>query len=129
MSRSKSVTIAAILQFAFSAFAVITTLPNLARGATPEAGEIFGFVVTLVTFTAGVLGLVGAYGAWRNTKNGKILSIVMNVVFVLLFLGGVLFASPGGKLIAGALLLIPLLGVFLLLYRASNPLSAKETIS
>ena len=124
MLRSKQVTIAAILQFAFSAFMVVTTMPNLSRGATPEGGELAGFIVTLVSFTAGVLGLVGAYGAWRNTKNGKILSIVMNVVFVLLFLGGVLFASPEVKVIAGALLLIPLFGVFLLLYRASNPVSA-----
>jgi hypothetical protein len=124
MSRSKPVSVAAILQFAFSVFAVVSTLPNLARGSTPEGGEVFGFVVTLVSFTAGVLGLVGAYGAWRNTKNGKILSIVMNVVFVLLFLGGVLFASPGVKIIAGALLLVPLLGIFLMLYRSANTAAA-----
>ena len=121
MLRSKQVTIAAILQFAFSTFMVVTTLPNLSRGATPEGGEVAGFVVTLLSFTAGVLGLVGAYGAWRNTKNGKVLAIVMNLVFVLLFLGGVLFASPVAKLIAGALLLIPLLGIFLLLRHETKP--------
>jgi hypothetical protein len=121
MLRSKPVTIAAILQFVFSLFAVVSTLPNLAHGATPEGGDVAGFVVTLLAFTAGVLGLVGAYGAWRNTKNGKVLAIVMNVVFVLLFLGGILFASPGVKLVSGALLLIPLLGIFLLLYRTSKP--------
>jgi hypothetical protein len=124
MTRSKSVTLAAILQFLLSAFLLVGTLPNLTHGATPEGGGVTGFVVTLLGFTASVLGIVAAYSAWRNTKNGKILALVVNVIFGFLFLGGVLFASPPATIIAGALLLVPILSIILLLWRTPGPVQA-----
>jgi uncharacterized membrane protein (DUF2068 family) len=121
MSRPKSITIAAILQFLWCGSMIVLSLPDLATGATPQAGGFSGYLVTVLSFTAAVLGLVAAYGTWMNTRGGKILAIVVNVLFGFLLLGAVLFASPPVKIVAGSLLAIPIFIIVLLLWRTSKP--------
>ena len=121
MSRSKSITAASILQFLWGVCVIVLTFPDLAKGATPQGGGQWGYIVTVLAFTAGILSIVAAYGTWTNMKWGKILGIVVNVVIGFLFLGAVLFASPPVKLVAGAVLLIPIFLIVLLLWRKPRP--------
>jgi len=59
-----------------------------------------------------------------NTKNGKILALVVTVIIGFLFLGGVLFAPPPATVLAGAMLLISIFIIILLLWRAPMPAQA-----
>ncbi|MFN8474298.1 MAG: hypothetical protein U0822_19040 [Anaerolineae bacterium] len=118
MIRPMTITIAAVLQFLWSACMIVFSLPDLAKGATTDRGGFAGYMVTVIAFAAGVLGLVAAYGTWRNSKAGRILALVVNAVFVFLFVGAVLFASPSVKMMAGVLLIIPVLIIVLLLWRS-----------
>jgi hypothetical protein len=120
MSRSKPVVTASVLQFLWSGAMTILTLPDLFQGAGSESGGASGYVVTVLAFTCGILGLVSAYGVWKNTRGGKILAIIVNVVLGFLFLGAVVFASAPVKLMAGVLLLIPVVIIVLLLWRDSR---------
>ena len=124
MSRSMPVTIAAILQFSLSAVLIIGTVPDLAQGATPQAGGFSGYMVTVCAFTAGVLGIVAGYSTWVNMKRGKILSLVVNVMVGFLLLGAVLFASPNAKIVAGAMLAVPIVSIILLLWRTPEQVRA-----
>ena len=124
MSRSKPITIAATLQFLWCAGGIIFSLPDLAKGATPQVGGFSGYMVTVLSFTASVLGIVAAIGAWMNMKWGKILAIVVNVLFGFLLLGAVLFASLAVKAVAGAMLVIPILIIVLLLWRTPKPVTS-----
>jgi len=81
-------------------------------------------MVTVLSFTASVLGIVAAIGAWMNMKWGKILAIVVNVLFGFLLLGAVLFASLAVKAVAGAMLVIPILIIVLLLWRTPRPVTS-----
>lgn len=117
MARSKSTTAAALLQFVWSACLIVLSFPALANGATSQAGGILGYLVTVLGFSVAILGIVAAYGTWMNMRRGKILGIVVNVFLGLFLLGAMLFASPPVKLMAGALLLIPILIIVLLLQR------------
>lgn len=121
MSRPQPITIAAILQLFWCAAMIIFTFPDLAQGATPQAGGLSGYMVTVLSFTGGILGVVSAYGTWMNMRWGKVLAIVVNVLFAFLLLGAVLFASPAAKLVAGAVLVIPIAIIVLLLWRTSKP--------
>lgn len=117
MMRSKSVTAAAVLQFLWSTSTMVLTLPDLARGAIPGVGGAAGYAVTVLAFAVSVLGIVAAYLTWANMRAGKILAILVNIAIGFLLFGAVLFASPGAKVVAAAILVIPICIVFLLLRR------------
>ena len=89
MKRTRQTTIAAILQFLLSAYAVVASIPILAQVATDDAPP---FVVMVLGFSMSVLGLVSAYGLWKNQRWGKILTIVLRAIDGLLALPGIFFA-------------------------------------
>lgn len=124
MYRTKQTTIAAILQFLFYASTVVLTYPDLATGATPQAGGPSGYIVTVLAFTISVLGIVAAYGTWTDMKWGKVLALIVNVVFAFLCLGALIFASPIVKIVAGALVFVNALIIVLLLWSTSKPATA-----
>ena len=128
MTRSKSLTLAAILQFLFGVVDALSALPILAAGSAglPAPSGIEG--ASGPPFWAGVLFLIlavatlfGAYGLWINQKWGKMLTIITRVVLGLFALGDVVAAAMmGGTAVASAFSLYVLLSVvvvFLVLRR------------
>jgi hypothetical protein len=90
MTRSKPMTVAAILQLLLSLFEIVGSLIVLPLGAggLDQTGASPPYIVVVVAFAIAVLGLVSAYGVWRAQKWGVILTIVLRAV------GGFL-AVPG----------------------------------
>ena len=104
MNRPRTYTIAAVLQFLLSVYAVVTALPLLARGASDldQAADAPPYFIIVLGFTAAVLGIVSAYGVWRNQKWGVVLTIILRAVDGLAALPGLLFAPTLGWQIAAA---------------------------
>lgn len=125
MTRPKSLTAAAIIQFVWGAAILTLSFPDLAKGATPEAGGLAGYTVTTFAFAVAVLTMVAAWGIWTQSRSWRIIAIGVNVLGALPLLGAVLFASPTVKLMAGALLLVPVLLIVLLLARTSHPVQVQ----
>jgi uncharacterized membrane protein (DUF2068 family) len=94
MNRPKTYTIAAILQFLYSAFIVVTAISLLARGATAteQAADSPPYFIIVIAFVVAVLGIVSAYGVWRNQKWGVLLTIILRAVDGLAALPGLLLA-------------------------------------
>ncbi len=126
MSRPKTYTAAAILQFLLSAMNAIGSIPFLMRGATSEAPPFF---VELVLFATAILGFISAYGIWRNQRWGALVSIVLCILTVLVTLPGVLFA-PGviGKVASLATLVPAIAIVVLLLWPKPKPVPASGQV-
>ena len=89
MNRPKTYTIAAILQGLFSLYAMVTTIPLLARGDTAPTPPFF---IIVIGFALAVLGIISAYGVWRNDKWGVVLTIIVRAIDGLGALPGLLFA-------------------------------------
>ena len=94
MTRSKSLTVAAILQALLSAFSVVVSLGLVASGsaAIGAAGQTPPYAILLFGLITGAIGLVAAYGLWINQKWAKVLTIILRVLDILSALPGVLFA-------------------------------------
>jgi hypothetical protein len=97
-TRPKTYTIAAILWFLNSAIGVVTSIPQLAQGATAFNQTTPGppYVVVLIGTLVAAMGLVSAYGVWRNQKWGVVLTIILSVINGLLALPGVVLAPTLG---------------------------------
>jgi hypothetical protein len=119
MNRPRTYTIAAILQFLSSAFAVVASIPGLAQGATSFNQTTSGppYVVVLIGTLVGAMGIVSAYGVWRNQKWGIILTLMLCVINGLLTMPGILFApSAGVKLFAASGVVFQIIIIALLLW-------------
>jgi hypothetical protein len=119
MNRPKTYTIAAILQFLFSVYAVVTSIPLLARGTTvtEQAADSPPYFIVMLGFIVAVLGIISAYGVWRNQKWGVILTIILRALDSLSALPGLLFAPTlMWKMVAGSGVLISIVIIILLLW-------------
>jgi hypothetical protein len=122
MSRSRSLTVSAILQAVLSIFDGVSAVPILAAGSAglpPQPGyESMGgppFFAGVFFIIAAVSGLFAAYGLWMNQKWGKVLTIINRVLLGLFALGD-FFAAPGLlRLVVVAYLLASVLVIFLVL--------------
>ena len=94
MNRTKSYSVAAILQFLMSVSGVALTLAFLPRGADAldQVSDSPPYFVIITGFAFALLGLISAYGVWRNQKWGVILTILLRAIDSLMALPGVLFA-------------------------------------
>jgi hypothetical protein len=94
MSRSRNITIAAILQVALGLFYVVVAVRILAGGSaggpelpgTPE-GSGPPFWAGIMFLSVAMISLFSAYGLWIGQKWGKILAIVTCVIGVVFGLG------------------------------------------
>jgi uncharacterized membrane protein (DUF2068 family) len=122
MTRPKSVTIAAILLFAFSLLNAVTTVPDLARGTANDADpNAAPFAMSLFAFTLAIFGLFAAYGVWRNMKWGKVLALVVLAIDIMYSLIPVLVAPLPMKILGAVGVIIDAVIIVLLLKRASQP--------
>ena len=132
MTRSKSLTGAAILQVVLGIFDLITALPILSAGIAgmpPEPGaEQLGrppFFMGVVFLILAVATLFGAYGLWINQKWGKVLVVVTRVVTGLFAVGDILgsfaAASIGIAVLMAIYVLASILVIVLVLRRESKP--------
>lgn len=97
MTRSKSITIAAILQCILGILEAMDAMRILAGGinglppppGSPEGvgGPPFGAGVLFMVLA--IAGLFGAYGLWINQKWGKIVTVITRVIFGLFTLGDI----------------------------------------
>ena len=81
MVRSKSSTAAAMLLLVSGVGGIALVFPTLAAGAGPQAGGLSGYLITVLAFVASILSIVAAYGTWMNMQRGKLLGIVVNVLW------------------------------------------------
>ena len=132
MNRTKSLTIAAILQFLLGVADALGALPILAAGSAglpPQPGfESVGgppFWAGVLFLVLAVAALFGAYGLWVNQKWGKTLTIVTRVILGLFALGDVVGAAVmgqlGGASAFGLYVLASVVVVFLVLRRETRP--------
>lgn len=124
MPRPRAYTIAAILQLVVCGSIVALTLPNLTHGPE-QALEGSSRYVDVIAFSTGLVGLVGVYGVWRNMRWGKVLTLAIDAIAVLLFVPPLFILPPLGKLVSAAYILIFGLIIVLLLWRTPAPAMAK----
>jgi hypothetical protein len=104
MTRSKSLTVAAILQFLLSIVDFAMAIPILAAGSAglppPSGAEGASgppFFIGVVFLTLAVASLFGAYGLWSNHKWGKVITLITRGISGLFALGDVLATTMGGR--------------------------------
>jgi len=131
MSRSRSLTLGAILQAVLSIADGMSALPILAAGITglparPGHESVGGppFFIGVFFIIAGVSGLFAAYGLWMNQKWGKVLTIITRVLLSLFALGDLFPAPDPLRLVFGTYLLASIVVIFLVLRVAPRPATA-----
>ena len=120
MKRTRSYTIAAILQLLLSLAAIGLSLPDIARGANEvnQAPDTIPYAALMMSLIIGVLGLVSAYGVWRVQKWGVILTIILRAVDGLTSLPGVAFGpTPMLQFLATISVVLAIVVIYLLLRR------------
>ncbi len=118
MTRSRSLTIAAVLLFVYNVYDAVQAIPLLAQGTTTDGNMSKPpFAVSLLVFTLAILGIVAAYGVWRNEKWGKVLGLVVTSLNILYTLIPLLVAPLPIKLIAGGFIILNILILWMLLRR------------
>ncbi len=121
MTRSKSMTIAAVLLFVYNVYDAMQTIPLLAQGTATDGNMSKPpFAVSLLVFTLAIFGIVAAYGVWRNAKWGKVLGLVVTALNILYTLIPLLVAPLPIKLIAGGFIVLNILILWMLLQREST---------
>ncbi len=121
MTRSRSVTIAAILLFVFNLWNAAEIVPRLAQGTAADSSTGSPpFAAALVVFTMGICGLFAAYGLWRNAKWGKVLGLVVTALNILYSMIPFLVAPFPIKLIAGGGIALNIISIVLLLRREAR---------
>ncbi len=121
MTRSRSVTIAAVLLFAYNVYDAVQAIPLLAQGTATDGNMSKPpFAVSLLVFTLAILGIVAAYGVWRNEKWGKVLGLVVTALNILYTLIPLMVAPLPIKLIAGGFIMLNILVIWMLLRRESK---------
>ena len=131
MTRTRSYTIAAVLQFVLSAFTIVTAIPLVLRGmsSVDQSPDTPPFVVVLLAFVLAVLGLVSAYGVWRGQRWAVILTILIRAVDGVAALPGVLFAPTVFLRVTSiATVAASIVVIGLLLWPASRPAAGGSTI-
>ncbi len=124
MTRSRSVTIAAILLFVFNLWNAADIVPRLAQGTASDSSfNSPPFAVSLFVFTLAIVGLFASYGLWRNAKWGKVLGLVVSALNILYTLIPLLVAPLPIKLIAGGIIALNILIIVLLLRREARPVT------
>lgn len=85
MSRSKQITIAAILLFLLSLMNAASEIPILMQGPAAAAlrDDVGSFWITLFNFTYSAAGMIAAFGLWRKMQWGKILAIIVSALSIL----------------------------------------------
>lgn len=124
MKRTRSYTIAAILQLLLSLAAIGLSLPDIARGANEvnQAPDAIPYAALVLSLIVGVLGLVSAYGVWRVQKWGVVLTIILRAVDGLTSLPGVAFGpTPFLKFVATISAVLAIVVIYLLLRREPTP--------
>ncbi len=128
MKRTRSYTIAAILQLLLSLAAIGLSLPDIARGANEvnQAPDTIPYAALMLSLIIGVLGLVSAYGVWRVQKWGVILTIILRAVDGLTSLPGVAFGpTPMLQFVATISVVLAIVVIYLLLRREPTPAVAR----
>ena len=128
MKRTRSCTIAAILQLLLSLAAIGLSLPDIARGANEvnQAPDTIPYAALMMSLIIGVLGLVSAYGVWRVQKWGVILTIILRAVDGLTSLPGVAFGpTPMLQFLATISVVLAIVVIYLLLRREPTPAVAR----
>ncbi len=121
MTRSRSVTIAAVLLFVYNVYDAVQAIPLLAQGTATDGNMSKPpFAVTLLVFTLAIFGIVAAYGVWRNAKWGKVLGLVVTALNILYTLIPLLVAPVPIKIIAGLFIMLNVLILWMLLRHEST---------
>ncbi len=116
MTRSKSVTIAAMIVLFQAVMNVVLVVPRLAQGTSADSSTGSPpFAVALFVFTLAIFGLFAAYGIWRNAKWGKVLGLIVSALNILYTLIPLLVAPLPIKLIAGGIIALNIFIIVLLL--------------
>lgn len=124
MTRSRSVTVAAILLLVYNLYDAVQTIPQLAQGTANDSSlNKPPFAVSLFVFTLAIFGLFAAYGLWRNAKWGKVLGLVVTALNILYTLIPLLVAPLPIKLVAAGFIILNILIAVLLLRSESTPVS------
>ncbi len=118
MTRSRSVTIAAILLFVFNLWNAAEIVPRLAQGTAADSSAVGpSFAVGLFVFTLAIFELLAAYGLWRNAKWGKVLGLIVSALNILYTIIPLLVAPLPIKLIAAGIIVLNIFIIVLLLRR------------
>lgn len=121
MTRSKSVTIAAILLLIYNVYSGAVIIPRLAQGtASDKSLGSAPFWADLLVFTIAICGLFAAYGLWRNARWGKVLGLVVTALNILYTMIPLLVAPLPIKVFAALGIAWNILIVVLLLRREST---------
>ncbi len=124
MTRSKSVTIAAIIVFFNAAWNVVTIVPRLAQGTAADSSlNSPPFAAALFVFTLAIFELLAAYGLWRNAKWGKVLGLVVIALNLLLNIIPLLDGPLPIKLMAAAGIALNIISILLMLRREARPVT------
>ncbi len=92
-TRPQKYTISAIIQFVWCLMNVGLALMTLPQGAAAlDTMEGPGYFFTILNLIVGLAGLFSAYGVWKNQKWGVILTMVIEVIYGLTALPGLIFA-------------------------------------
>ncbi len=121
MTRSRSVTIAAVLLFVYNLYDAVQAIPLLAQGTATDGNMSKPpFAVSLLVFTLAIFGIFAAYGVWRNAKWGKVLGLVVTALNILYTLIPLLVAPLPIKLVAGGFIILNILILWMLLRHEST---------
>ncbi len=124
MTRSRSVTIAAMIVLFQAVLNVVFVVPRLAQGTAADSSTGSPpFAVALFVFTLAIFGLLAAYGLWRNAKWGKVLGLIVPALWILLNIIPLLDGPLSYKLLAGGGIALNIICIVLMLRREARPVT------
>ena len=108
LSRSTAFKIAASISLVLSVLGILISLPIATQGAaavnqTPGSPP---YIVEMIFFVTSIVGAVAAFGAWKQMRWGIILTVFVNLVYVLISAPGILAAPRPWGLIASAVTIL-----------------------